>query len=525
MKGLMQEFPLTLPIVFRRAAREARTREVVTAPDWRSTWGDVTDRSLRLCRVLEALGLERGDRVGTFAWNTQRHLELFLAAPCAGYVIHAVNVRLHQDQVAWMIGHADDRVLFVDASLTPLLEPIRKRLAGVRAFVVMEDGAEPAGAFAADPRYEELLASEPPDVDLPEVDEDDAAVVCYTSGTTGNPKGVVYSQRSVVLHTMQQLMVDGHHISSQDTVLPVTAMFHVAAWGLPYSTALATGKLVLAGRQADPEHLLGLMAREGVTVVAAVPTVFARIAELLDSGVYRAPSLRRILCGGAALSESLVARFEGRGIEVKRAWGMTEMSPSGTMTRPNGTTPQGVAVPGVELRICDGGGDELPWDGQSVGEIEARGPWIARAYYQPEDDANEARFHDGWLRSGDLGSIAPDGGLRLVDRVKDLVKSGGEWISSQELEERLAAHPDVLEAAVVARPDPEWDERPVAFVVARAGASLTGEQLAAYLEPQVARWWIPDAFELVTELPKTTVGKIDKRALRVRARARSDVSA
>jgi fatty-acyl-CoA synthase len=514
MKGLMQDVPLTLPFVFRRAAREGRTREVVTAPDRRATWGEVTDRALQIGRAFRSLGLERGDRVGTFGWNSQRHLELFLAAPCFGYVIHAVNVRLHESQVAWMVGHADDRVLFVDASLTPLLEPIRARLRGVRAFVVMDDGAEPADAFAGDPRYEELLAGEPAELDFPQLEESDAAVVCYTSGTTGNPKGVVYSQRSVVLHTMQQLMVDGHHISAQDTVLPVTALFHVVAWGLPYSTALATGKLVLASGQTAPEQVLALMEREAVTVVAAVPTVLTRLAELLDSGAFQAPSLRRILCGGAHLSEALVARFEARGIDVKCAWGMTEMSPSGTMTRQGEAAPHGYAVPGVEMRIVDDAGAELPWDGESVGEIEVRGPWIARAYYEPEDDSNEARFHDGWLRSGDLASIAPDGGLRLVDRVKDLVKSGGEWISSVELEARLSQHPDVLEVAVVARPDPEWDERPIAFVVVRKGASVTGDQLVEYLRPQVAKWWIPDAFELVPDLPKTTVGKIDKRELR-----------
>jgi fatty-acyl-CoA synthase len=490
----------------------------------RHVGGEVTERSLRLCRALQALSLTRGDRVGTLAWNTQEHLELFLAAPCAGYVLHAVNARLHEDQIAWMIGHADDRVLFVGASLTPLLEPIRPRLAGVRAFVVMDDGAEPAESFASDPRYEELLEGEPPEFDFPELAESDAAVVCYTSGTTGHPKGVVYSHRSVVLHTMGELMVDAHGIGADDTVLPITAMFHVAAWGLPYSTALAGAELVLAGRQTEPDELAALIEQEHVTVAAAVTTVWTRLAELMDAG-HDLSSLRRILCGGTPMPDSLVARYMERGIEVRRAWGMTEMSPSGTMTRATPTTAAGVVVPGVELRICDEAGNELTWDGESVGEIEVRGPWIARAYYQPDDDANTARFHDGWLRTGDLGSVTPEGGLQFVDRMKDLVKSGGEWISSQELEERLVAHPDVLEAAVVARPDPEWDERPVAFVVLHAGAALSREELAEFLRPQVAKWWVPDSFELVSELPKTSVGKIDKRELRRRVREEADAPA
>jgi len=432
---------------------------------------------------------------------------------------------LLKDQIAWLVGHADDRVLFVDASLTPLLEPIRARLTSVRTFVVMEDGTEPADSFAGDPRYEDLLESEPAEFAFPAIAESDAAVLCYTSGTTGRPKGVVSSHRSIVLHTMGALMVDTYGVSGDDTILPVTPMFHVAAWGLPYAAALAGAKLVLAGADTDPAHLAGLFERERVTLTAGVPTVWTRFADLLDEGVHDLSSLRRILCGGAAMPDALVARYAGHGIEVRRAWGMTETSPSATMSRPGTRTPQGAIVPCVELRICDEAGNELPWDGRAVGEVEARGPWVARAYYEPDDDANTSRFHDGWLCTGDVGSLTAEGSLRLVDRTKDLVKSGGEWISSIELEERLVAHPDVLEAAVVARPDPEWDERPVAFVVARPGAAPTGEELAAFLLPQVAKWWVPDAFELVVELPKTSVGKIDKRRLRQHVLEREDAPA
>jgi fatty-acyl-CoA synthase len=525
MKGLMQEFPLTLPLVFRRAARESHAREVITARDHRATWGDVARRGLRLCRVLEGLGLEHGDRVGSFAWNTQRHLELYLATPCSGRVLHTVNIRLHPEQVAWLIGHAEDRVLFVDASLTPALEPIRDRLTGVRTFVVMEDGPDPAGAFADDPRYEDLLEPEAAEFVFPELEESEAAFMCYTSGTTGNPKGVVYSHRSVVLHAMAALQVDTFGVSGDDTILPVTPMFHVAAWGLPYAAALAGAKLVLPGRNTDPQPLARLIEAERVTITCGVPTIWARFIDLVDSGSYDLSSLRRILVGGAAIAESLIARYEEHRIEVRRGWGMTEMSPSGTMSRPGTPTLQGVVVPGVELRICDEAGSELPWDGHAVGEIEARGPWIARAYHAPDDDANEARFHDGWLRTGDVGSISPNGDLRVVDRTKDLVKSGGEWISTIELEQRLAAHPGVLEAAVVARPDPEWDERPVAFVVGRPGTAVSGDELEEFLRRDVASWWVPDDFAFVEELPKTSVGKIDKRELRRRAGERSDAAA
>jgi fatty-acyl-CoA synthase len=525
MKGLMQELPLTLPMIFRRAARESGPREVVTAPDLRSTWAEVAARSLRLCRALERLGIERGEVVGTFAWNTHRHLELLLGVPCAGRVFHGVNFRLHHDEIAHIVNHARDAVLFVDASLTEKLEPIRSRLTGVRTFVVMEDGAEPAGAFAADPRYEDLLAGEPPEYAFPEVAESDASVICYTSGTTGHPKGVVFSHRSTVLHAIGELGVDAHCISATDTVLSITPMFHVASWGLPYTSALAGAKLVLAGADTSPQALARLYERERVTVTAGVPTFWARFVDLLDQGGYDLSSLRRVLCGGAPMPDALARRYAEHGIEVRRAWGMTEMSPSGTMEYAGTTTPQGRIVPLVELRICDAEGNELPWDGESVGEIEARGPWIASAYYEPDDDSNETRFHDGWLRTGDLGWMTPDGQLCLVDRVKDLVKSGGEWISSQALEEQLAVHPAVLEAAVVARPDPEWDERPVAFVVLVPGSTASGEDLRAFLLGRVAKWWIPDTFELVDELPKTPVGKIDKRALRARVGTTLDARA
>ena len=514
----MQDVPLTLQLVLRRAQREGALREVISAPDVRSTWGEVAERSLRLMRVLDRLGVARGERVGSFAWNTHRHLELYFAVPCSGRVLHTANIRLHHDQVAYLIRHAGDRVVFVDASLTPALEPVRARLDGVR-FVVMEDGADPSPSFAGDPRYEELLAREERGYELPDLAEDDASSICYTSGTTGNPKGVVYSHRSTLLHAFATLFTDNHAVTRNDVMLPITPMFHVNAWGMPYACAATGAKLVLPGRFTEPETIARLMERERVTAGCAVPTVWARLIDFFDSGEYDVTSFKRLLVGGAAISEQLAARYAEHGVEVRRGWGMTEMSPTGTMHQPGMKEPQGAPVVGVELRIVDDAGSELPWDGQSAGEVEARGPWIVKAYLDPDDDSNTARFRDGWLRTGDVASISPDGELRLVDRTKDLVKSGGEWISTIELENRLCAHPDVVEAAVVARPDAEWDERPVAYVVARQGASPGADELREFLLPQVAKWWVPDSFELVAELPKTSVGKIDKRELRRQAAA------
>jgi fatty-acyl-CoA synthase len=320
-----------------------------------------------------------------------------------------------------------------------------------------------------------------------------------------------------MLHAFATLFVDNHGVTRNDVMLPITPMFHVNAWGMPYACAAACAKLVLPGRDTEPRSIARLMEAERVTAGCAVPTVWARLIEHFDSGEFDLSPFRRLLVGGSAIPEPLAARYAEHGVEVRRGWGMTEMSPTGTMYLPGMKAPQGAPIVGVELRIVDDLGNELPWDGESAGEVEARGPWIVKAYLDPDDDSNTTRFHDGWLRTGDVASISPEGELRLLDRTKDLVKSGGEWISTIELEDRLCAHPDVVEAAVVARPDPEWDERPVAYVVAREGAAPSPDDLRDFLLPQVAKWWIPDTFELVPELPKTSVGKIDKRELRRQA--------
>jgi fatty-acyl-CoA synthase len=527
MKGLMQDFPLTLDLILRRCLEPGRLVEVVSVTPAgldRRTWGDIGERSLAVRGVLEELDVAPGASVATFAWNSHRHVELFLGIPCAGRVVHAVNVRLTGDQIADLVHHVGDEVAFVDASLTPLIAPLRDQL-GVREFVVLDDGAEIDGAFAGSPRYEELLSRHDADSDLPALAEDDAAWICHTSGTTGRPKAVVSTHRSAVLHSMSSLMVDNHAISRSDTVLPVTPMFHANAWGMPYTSALAGAKLVLAGRDASPEALASLIETERVTVGAAVPTVWIRLMEAFDSG-RDLSSLRTILCGGATVPASLVTSITGHGIQLMVGWGMTETSPTGTGLKltaagsnvGDGSRPSemcvGKAVPGIEARVVDADGEALPWDGTSIGELELRGPWVIRAYFKPDDDANEARFHDGWLRTGDLGRIAPDGTVELVDRLKDLIKSGGEWISSLELEQALSTHPDVNEITVVAVPDARWGERPAAVIVPVAGRAPAQSDLASHLNGKVAKWWIPDVVRIVDEIPRTAVGKYDKRRLR-----------
>jgi fatty-acyl-CoA synthase len=518
----MQPFPLTLPMALRRALTVGREMVVSSAGPTgvdRRTWGGVGERSMRVAAVLERLGVAPGGVVGSFAWNSHRQLELYLGVPCSGRALHAANVRLSPADVQYVVRHASDEVLFIDAALTATVAPWKDRLA-VREFVVMEDGVEADPAFDGHPRYEELLASVEPR-EPADVAEDDAASVCFTSGTTGRPKAVVYSHRSVVLHSMSQLMVDGHAIRRGDVVLPLTPMFHVNGWGLPYTAALAPASLVLAGADTSPASVGRLIESERPTTIAGIPTFWVQMEELFSSGERDVSSVQRIMCGGAEAPPALIAKYTRLGIDFFHGWGMTEMSPSGSShwiraadhdRDPDGRP--GPAAPGVELRLVAEDGAELPWDGVSVGELEARGPWVAAAYLDPDDDSNETRFHDGWLRTGDVARLTPEGIVEIVDRSKDLVKSGGEWISSVELERELMAHPSVREAAVVARPHERWGERPLAYVVLQPGTSLSRENMADFLASRVAKWWIPEELEIVDALPKTGVGKIDKKVLR-----------
>jgi len=485
MRGLMQHVPLTVELVLRRARR---ARSVVTATshgDSVLTWAEVADRAARLRAALPALGVAPGDRVATFARNTHRHVELILGVPAAGAVVHPLNIRLFRDQLEYIVGEAEDTIMFVDPDLVDQAKGLVGR------------------TITLDDEYEELLAAAEPDDGPVAAQEDDALALCYTSGTTGQPKGVVFSHRSTVLHALGLLMVDSHAISREDVVMPVTGLFHVLGWGLPYAVALAGGDLVLPGHSNAPPDLARLIQEHSVTKGAAVPTVWNDFFPQLDERDL--PSLRELLIGGAPVPPELIQRYAARGVTVAQGWGMTEMSPSGTMARTEGI---GAAMPLVELRLLSDAGEELPWDGEATGELQARGPHVAAAYYKGEP------FPGGWLPTGDLARIEPDGTVQLVDRAKDLVKSGGEWISSAQLESAIAAHPSVREAAVIAIPDERWGERPLALVA--TDADVTPDDLKTFLRDRVAKWWIPERFEFVDAIPRTAVGKYDKVRLRER---------
>ena len=528
MRGLMMDWPLTVRGLAERAALFFPGKEIITrTPDGlhRYTYGELFRRITRLANAFVALGVRPGDRVGTFAWNTYRHLELYLAAPSSGAVLHTVNIRLFPDQIAYIINHAADAVLFVDDSLVAQLEPFADRLETVRAFVVMGDGPLPETRLAPVHRYEDLLAASPDSFAWPAIEEQQAAGMCYTSGTTGHPKGVVYSHRALVLQCFAQAMADTFGLSEADRVLSVVPMFHANAWCLPFSSTMVGASQVYPGAQPTPRDLAQLIQDLRVTVTAGVPTVLLGLLQVLEREHFDLSSLRAVPCGGSAVPESLLARFDALGINVIQAWGMTETAPLATVSRPRSTmagwdadrlralrAKQGPPLPGVEIRVVDDAGDPLPWDGKSVGELEVRGPWIASSYH--DDPRSPEAFHDGWFRTGDVVTIDPDGYVQITDRAKDVIKSGGEWISSVELENLLMAHPDVLEAAVIGLPHERWQERPLACVVPKEGATLDREAVLAWLAPRVARWWLPDDVVFLTTLPKTSVGKLAKRELR-----------
>ncbi|GAA3437810.1 long-chain fatty acid--CoA ligase [Kutzneria kofuensis] len=523
----MQDVPLTLDVVLHRCRETGANVEVVSvtpAGPVRTTWGEIGRRATALAGVLDGLGVAPGGRVATFAWNTHRHVELFLGVPCAGRVVHGVNVRLTDDEILYQLRNARDEVLFVDASLTDRVAAFADRLP-VEQVVVLDDGAPVNPAFADSRRYEDLVQAAPDVEPVATAAPDDAAWICYTSGTTGLPKGVVSSHLACLFHSMSSMTVDSHAVSREDVLLAVTPLFHVNAWGLTYTTALANAKLVLPGRDASGGALAALIEAERVTVAAAVPTVWV---DLLGpaSEPYDLSSMRRVLCGGAPATRSLLDEVARRGLVFHKGWGMTEMLPSGTMQvqppeldldSPAGAlTRVGKPSAGVRVRLVGPDGEVLPWDGRTTGELETSGPWVIKAYLDPDDDSNDSRFHDGWLRTGDLAVIHPDATVEIVDRVKDVIKSGGEWISSLALEQALAAHPGVAQCAVVAVPHDKWGERPAAAVVAADGTSPCADDLAEFLAERVPRWWLPERIVVLDELPLTTVGKYDKKALRAR---------
>jgi len=530
MRGLMQDVPLTVDSIFRHVEQHHADVPIVTnnpSGKVRTTYGEWAERTRRLGGVLDTLGISADGRVGTFAWNSARHLELYFAAPCTGRVLHTLNVRLFPEQLTYIANHAEDEVVFVDRTVLPLLWPLIDTMTTVRHVVVMDDGGD--AEIPDDPRvldYETLLADAQP-VDFTSTDENAAASMCYTSGTTGNPKGVVYSHRSTVLHTMAVVSPNGFGIGVEDVAMPIVPMFHANAWGIAHAAPAAGAAMVFPGAMMQPQALADLIVGEGVTFTAGVPTIFQGALPHLAGRPHR---LRKIGCGGSAVPKALSEAYrEQVGLPLYQAWGMTETHPvasGGTLsarwadadeaTRADRRARQGVPLFGVEARIVEAGTtDRLPWDDTATGELQVRGPWCARDYYQP-DAGVELSTEDGWMKTGDVAAMDEAGNIRIADRTKDLIKSGGEWISSVDLENAIMSHPAVAEAAVVAIPHPKWDERPLACVVLKPGETATEQDILDHIAPLVAKWWLPDAVEFIDEVPKTSVGKFSKKDLRSR---------
>lgn len=533
MDGLMMDFPLTIQSILARAVRMYPGKRVVSkTPEGMHeyTYSDMHARVLKLGNVLRTLGVEDGDRVATFAFNGFRHLELYFAAPCIGAVLHTLNIRLFPDQLRFIVNHAEDKVVFVDAALVPLLEAQQDHLTSVRAYVIMGGGGiETTLSPAYD--YEQLLAESAPDLELPMLREEQAAALCYTSGTTGDPKGVLFSHRSLFLHTLALNLADSLATRESDRVLIVVPQFHANAWGLNYACAFCGADQVFPGPFMQPESLASLIESERVTIAAGVPTLWIGLYHHLKAHEHDISSLRSTVVGGAAMPRALIEAYqEELGVEVLHAWGMTELAPLGTVSRLRGhmadwstsqrldvQAKQGMPVPGIEMRIVDDKGVEQPWDGKAIGEVQVRGPWVADGYFRvPRSEASFTA--DGWFRTGDVATIDADGYMEITDRTKDLIKSGGEWISSVELENVIMSHDEIRECAVIAVPHEKWQERPLAVAVPTEDAvgNLSAAEIIAYLDGKVAAWWMPEDVVFVEEIPKTSVGKFNKRALRER---------
>ena len=531
MQGLMMNYPLTLNAILERAERIHGRKEVVSRrPDrsiYRTTYADIASRTRKLAVALSALGVRPGDRVATLCWNQAEHLELYFGVPALGAVIHTLNPRLHAGDLSYIVNHADDKIIVVDETLLPVFESFRASRVFAHVIVVGDGGQTPDGMLS----YAVLVESADADAFVPRgLDENDATAMCYTSGTTGRPKGVVFSHRALVLHSLGTATPDAFCLGESDVVLPVVPMFHVNAWGIPFTAAMVGAKQVYPGPHLDGASLLELLAGERVTFTAGVPIIWLRLLQELDQApkAYDLSSLKTLIVGGSAAPKALIEAYERRhSLKIVHAWGMTEMSPVGTVARlPSQLAAaseeqqyafrakQGIPLPLVEIR-ARGAEGLVPWDGRTMGELEVRGPWVADAYYNGEE--GDDRFtDDGWFKTGDIVTIDPLGAMEITDRTKDLINSGGEWISSVALENALMAHPAVAEAAVIAVPDPQWQERPLAAVVLKAGQTATKEDLIAHLAPNFPKWWLPDAVAFLDEIPKTAVGKFKKATLRER---------
>ena len=519
---MMDDYQLTLLPIYKFGRQvHANSRIITFTGDGyvESTFAQVADRADRLASALASLGVQPGDRVGTFMWNNQTHMEAYLAIPCMGAVLHTLNIRLFPEQLAYVINHAEDRVIIVDASIAPLLAKVRDQLTTVQHIIVKGPGdASSLGEGLLD--YDELLAAQPGGYDYPEVTENTGAAMCYTSGTTGNPKGVMYSHRSTYMHSLMVTSTANLALAENDRMLVIVPMFHANAWGTPYAAWMIGADLVFPQQFLQAGPLSRIIEDTRPTLTGAVPTVLNDL--LHNAAGTDMSSLRLVMCGGSAVPRGLIDGFRDQwDLPIVQGWGMTETSPvcaighppkdMAGLTENDWRVKTGRISPGVELRITADDGSVQPWDGESLGEIEVRGSWITASYYHVDDPA---KFHDGWLRTGDVASVLPNGFVMISDRAKDVIKSGGEWVSSVDLENTIMGHPAVLEAAVIGVPDDRWDERPMACVVLKPGAEVSADELKAWLTERTAKFWVPERWTFIDAVPKTSVGKFDKKVLR-----------